>query len=807
MELRGVRVHNLNNLNLDIPLNQLVVLTGVSGSGKSSLAFDTLFLEGQRRYIESFSTAARRQLERIERPNADRVAHVPVAIAIRSDRFRGSRPDARSTVGSLGELLDGLRLIFARLGRIDCPGCGRRIESRSADDLVKAVAGLPEGTRCQIVFDAITKPKTDVVSTWLARGFSRAIWNGTTHDLSSKPNWPTKCETWLVADRFVKGKTTDSRILESAEVALREGEGHCRLMTESPEANQETIIVDNRHWNFERFSRRLECFACQRTFLSPDVRLFNHSSSGACPDCHGTGKSSDGDQSSPPCRACDGTRLRPEALVVAIEGRSFADIARGNPLTVLNFLRELDQALLPTDRKLVEFAKADLEQRLSVVRDLGLDYLTLDRAADSLSGGEIRRLMLAALIGSRVTGTLVVVDEPSDGLAPAEVPAVIRALRRVQSLRNSVVVVDHSPLVVQAADYVIELGPGAGPAGGSIIYQGPPTEAEPSASHQGHSTQSEKTTSTEWQRQSRDPANTKSSKAIRLNDVEHHNLRGYAVEFPLNQLCVVTGPSGSGKTSLVTQVLYPAVCRQLGVACHVSPVGTGEISGAEDFVEVVLVDQSPLAKSSRSNPATWLDVFDEIRQTFATTSEAKQRGFTARHFSFNSSAGGRCRSCLGTGVLKHDMQFLPDLTLPCPECHGTRYRKEIIEVKYRNRTIADILAMSVSEAANFFRSQPRIQNRFRMLEQIGLDYLVLGQPSETLSGGESQRLKLASRLITPSRGHCLILCDEPTTGLHPSDVGRLVTCFRELIANGHTIILADNSPELLAAADFVVELG
>ncbi len=813
MELRGVRVHNLKNLDLDIPLHQLVVLTGVSGSGKSSLAFETLFAEGQRRYIESFSIAARRHLERIERPNADRVAHVPVAIAVRSDRSRGNRPDIRTTVASVAELLDGFRLLFARAGRIICPGCTREIRAQSAADVVKKIISLPVGTRCQLGFATNDVQESDCVTTWLARGFSRAIWDGVTHNLSEKPTWPAG-EKWIVVDRLVSGKAVSERILESAETALREGEGRCCLWIDSNEATEsetdDTCAIDRRTWQIARFSRRLECLACQRLFLPPEPRLFSHLMLGACRVCRGTGQSSSTEHDQRPCQACEGTRLREEARAVHVGDLSIANVYQLNPSAALAFVRQLPQTLPSVQEKFTELIRVDIEQRLSVVCSLGLDYLRLNRPANSLSGGELRRLTLAAVIGSRITGTLVVVDEPSAGLTEAELPQVLAALRQVQSRRNSVVVVDHSSFIVSAADHVIELGPQAGPNGGNIIYQGHPAgripeenrpalleSGKPDAAIPPITNRQSMTTST----------STRVKDSLRLTKVRHHNLYDFQVEFPLGQLCVVTGPSGSGKTSLVTQVLFPTMCQQLGLPCDFEPIGSGELSGTAHLVDVVLVDQSPLTKSSRSNPATWLDVFDDIRQTFAMTMDAKQRGFTSRQFSFNSSAGGRCRSCLGTGLLKHDMQFLPDVTLPCPECGGTRYRQEILDVKYRGRSIAEVLAMSVLEAIAFFRSQPRIQHRLQILKQIGLDYLVLGQPSETLSGGEAQRLKLASRLTTPPRGACLIICDEPTTGLHPTDVHRLVACFRELLANGHSLVLADNSPELIDAADVVVELG
>jgi excinuclease ABC subunit A len=802
IELRGVRVHNLKSLDLDIPLGRFVVLSGVSGSGKSSLAFDTLFAEGQRRYIESFSIAARQHLERIERPDADRIAHVPPAIAIRSDQVRRNRIDGRSTVATVADLLDGLRLLYARAGQIICPGCQSEIRSHSTTDVVQAISELPAGTRCQIGFavPAITDSESSLeapnpVASWLARGFSRAIWDGVTVDLNSKPAWPASGDIWLVVDRIVAGKTSSDRLLESATVALREGGGRCVLFTESGDnADADTRPIDARLWSVKPFDRRLVCPRCRLQFLPLEPRLLSHLSSGACQTCKGSGEGGAGDQEGVTCQVCAGTRFRAEARAVLIAGHSISDLLHQNSRSVIAWVRGLRKLLSAGQKQTIERMLRDLEQRLQAVCDLGLDYLPLDRTAGTLSGGETRRLMLAAVIGSQVTGMLVVVDEPSAGLAETELPQVIAALRRVRDLRNSVIAVEHAPLVVAAADHVIELGPGAGPAGGNLVYQGSPLSITPAATPA--------TASPGGQKREK----ITEAKNLSLKNVQHRNLQQVDVVFGVGKLNVVTGPSGGGKTSLVTHVIYPAVRQRLGLSCEISTVGTCSLTGGSEWVDAVLVDQSPLTRSSRSNPATWLEVFDEIRQTFAATIDARQRGFTAQQFSFNSSRGGRCRSCLGTGLLKQDLQFLPDIILVCSECHGTRYRREILEVKYRSRSIAEVLAMSVSDAALFFRSQPRLQLRFQMLKQIGLDYLVLGQPSETLSGGEAQRLKLTARLTAPSRGPCLILCDEPTTGLHPADVGRLISCFRELIANGHTVILADNSPELISAADWVVRL-
>ena len=794
MELRGVRVHNLKNIDLDIPLGRLVVLSGVSGSGKSSLAFDTLYAEGQRRYIESFSISARQHLERIDRPDADRIAHVPPAIAIRSDRVRRQRQSGRSTVGNLADVLDGLRLLFSRLGRIICPACQLEVRSQSASDVVLAINAIAAGTKCQIGFYVPHRKEKEPAKMWLARGFSRAIWDGVTHDLGTNPAWPKSGDILVIIDRVVVGKVSTERLLESAESALREGEGQCTLLIDASTSTTEaeTRLIDGRPWNFLEFRRDLTCTGCGQQFLPVEPRLFSHFSSGACLTCRGTGRGTISGSETSQCLTCEGTRFRDEARAVKLVNKSIADLCGQTAAEVMAFVYELKKSLHADELQRTELIRKDISQRLNAVCDLGLDYLILDRSAETLSGGEARRLMLAAVIGSRITGTLVIIDEPSAGLAASEIPRVIAALRRVQELRNSVIAVDHSPSVVASADYVVELGPGAGPSGGTIVYQGPPAALDAGISAQGSKPAHRKLPS-------------KTSK-IRLSKVQHHNLLDYAVECPLGQLCVVTGPSGSGKTSLVTQVLYPAFCQRLGLPCAIDSPGTCELSGGNELVDAVLIDQSPLTKSSRSNPATWLEVFDEIRQTFAATTDAKQRGFTAQHFSFNSATGGRCRSCLGTGLLKHAMQFLPDVTLVCPECNGTRYRPELLDVKYRGRSIADTLAMSVSDAATFFRSQPRVQYRFQLLKQIGLDYLVLGQPSETLSGGEAQRIKLAARLAMPSRGPGLIICDEPTTGLHPTDVAKLISCFRELIANGHTLILADNSPELVNAAEYVIEM-
>ena len=822
IELRGVRGHNLKGIDLDIPLGQLVVLSGVSGSGKSSLAFDTLFAEGQRRYIESFSVSARQYLERIERPNADRIAHVPPAIAIRTDSGH-QRSLARTTVAALAEIDEGLRRLFARIGRVVCPDCRIEVRSHSAEDVVRAARDLAEGTRFQLCFPADETDAPGGLSAWQARGFSRAIVGEQSRSLDELPSDVSSDDVWLVADRLVAGKVTPERLADSAETAFREGSGRCLLLVEGADSpTTETRIIDGRAWQVLPFSQRWECSACQREFLPPDPQLFVTESGGGCEACRDQAR----DGSVARCSACLGSRLRPEALAVRVGGNNLAEIVFLPACDAVAKLSDIETRLTESELSLTRLIRDDISQRLRIVCDLGLGHLTLNRSAATLSGGEARRLMLAAALGSRVTGTLCVIDEPSAGLHPGEMPLVIRAIRRLQELRNSVIVVDHAPEIVLAADHVIDLGPGAGPLGGHVVFAGPPCELSfIDASLTGRVLRERMGATGERLRSSVFFENTGGSKPppvapdavtsgakrkpsdwLTLTNVRHRNLNGLTVRVPLGVLCVVSGPGGCGKTSLVVETLFPALCERLGQTCAVAARGQCDsLTGGDSLVEAALIDQSPLTRSSRSNAATWIEVFDEIREVFALTGEAKQKGFGPQHFSFNATAGGRCRACRGTGVLRHDMQFLPDVSLTCPECHGTRYRREILEVKYRGRTIADVLAMSATEAATFFRNHPKLQSRLHLLKQIGLNYLVLGQPTDTLSGGEAQRLKLASRLTT-SRGPTLIVCDEPTVGLHPADVSHLIACFDELLAIGHSLVVIDNSAELRQVADHLIEL-
>lgn len=802
IELRGVRVHNLKQVDLDVPLGSLVVFSGVSGSGKSSLAFDTLFAEGQRRYIESFSAAARQYLERIERPNADRIAHVPPSIAIRTDAT--SRASTlRTSVASLIEVDASLRRLFARIGHVICPDCQIEVRPQSPADIVQAVAMLPAGARFQICFT----PAVDHASNptdWLARGFSRAISLGKTVSLEGLDPAVVSQIHGLIVDRLVAGKVTDERLAESAETAFREGNGRLFLLIETSQNSDqsEMITIDDRSWLVHRFGRHWECSRCHREFLPPNPRLFEPEFAGGCPAC----SASPSDPITPTCDTCHGTRVCPAGLAVQVNGKSIADFLQSTIRQAFVLTEATETAVTPTERLQSELIFADIRRRLQTTVDIGSGYLTLLRSAQTLSGGEIRRLMLASAIGSRVTGTLCLVDEPSAGLHSSEIPRIVDALRRLVAHRNSVIVVEHESQIIRAADRVVDIGPGAGPAGGTIVFAGTPDDlcqVEQSATAQALRSEATLLSRTRSRRAATDWLTLESCAKANERDLRRRTLLASPMKFPLGVLCAVSGPGGSGKTTLVLETLAPVLRHRIDSS--LAGVDGFAVHGGKSLTEVAIVDASPLTRSSRSNAATWIEIFDEIRDVFAMSSDAKQRGFGPQHFSFNAAQGGRCRSCRGTGILRHDMQFMPDVTLTCPECGGTRYRREILDVKYRGKSIADVLAMSAAEASLFFRNHARLQGRLQVLKQIGLDYLVLGQPTDTLSGGEAQRLRLAAKL-TSSRGPTLIVCDEATVGLHPADISRLVACFDELLGIGHSILVIDNSPWLLSAADFVIEL-
>ncbi|MFO0954279.1 MAG: excinuclease ABC subunit UvrA [Isosphaeraceae bacterium] len=885
---RGVRVHNLKGVDLDLPHHRLIAFSGVSGSGKSSLAFDTLYAEGQRRYVETFSAYTRQFLERLEKPDADRLEGIPPAIAVAQG---GGRRSSRSTVGSVTEIHDHLALLYARLGRVECLNCGRLVEPADAATVSRAVDELPERTRYLITFPLDVRPDSDreaLASLLREDGFTRLRVSGNvvTLDTGPIPVPPgEEGEVEVVVDRLIRGSDPVERRVDSIETAFSKGLGRCRIVTD----DQSLTFYQN--W---------KCPGCGREYVEPEPGLFRpNDPRGACPVCEGFGKVIDIDldrvvpdtaktlrdgaiapwttpayrswladlldaapqiglptdvpfrrlspeqvglvvDGSPAhgfgglrgffralearaykmhvrvflsrwrgyssCPSCQGARLRPEALAVKVGGLNVATLSGMKVREARAFLDGLDPSVAshPVGKAVLGHARV----RLGYLDRVGLGYLTLDRPARALSAGEAQRVALTAALGSGLVNTLYVLDEPSVGLHPDDVGRLVDCIRSLRDAGNSVVVVEHDPAVLRSADLLVDIGPGAGAGGGNVLYQGPPGSIPAGiGSATGDFLSGRRGPSIPERR--RAVGNSR----LKLTGARGHNLQGIDVEFPLGVLCVVTGVSGSGKSTLVEETLYPALRRRLGL--EAPPAAPhGELSGTGDLSDAVLVDQTPIGRSGRSNPATYLKAFDEIRKTFAATHEAKLRNFGASRFSFNVE-GGRCNACEGNGFQTIDMQFLPDVLVRCPECRGTRYRPETLEITYRGRNIAEVLELTAREAFVFFRNRPKVQARIRPMLEVGLDYLQLGQPASTLSGGEAQRLKLASHLSTSpgaisraaGKAKTLFVLDEPTTGLHPADTLKLLDALNSLLNVGHSLLVIEHSPEVMVSADWIIDLG
>jgi excinuclease ABC subunit A len=965
IELRGVRVHNLKSIDVDIPLNKLTVITGISGSGKSSLAFDTLYAEGQRRYIESFSSSARRHLDRLEKPDADSIVRIPPAVALRQNAAANAA-SRRATIATVTEIDDLLRVLFSRVGVVVCPDCKQRVEQDSAASVVASIDRLPTGTRLQIGFPLpvseeivghddstnITE-RAVMVADLLEAGFTRAVilnrsalessggdpdaaLSGKSLSVQDLLSLPEEDEQRIVfVDRLVSGKTSPERIIEAVETCLSESGGRCVLLAQlstvaaSAESEErpdgagnlsfEPVLLDDDSWTIRRFSSNFDCSICGRVFTKPEpATLSFRSPLGACSSCRGTGcvtkldfdsmvpdeslslragaivalqadrwkrererllcfaensgvpldvefraltsvqkelvyrggglsqqagtNSSEGlhglfdrlerrkQQTATReflnqwrqverCTACEGTRLRADALAVRLCGSaasggcdSSTSISDLSVQTVDGLLEFLQAKLMTTaeTKSVASNLVADIVERLQFLTSAGLGYLRLSREMSSLSRGEAQRVAMTSIAGSNLVNTLFVIDEPSAGLHPRDVSRVVSIVRNIRDRGNTVVVVEHEPEFLDAADHGLDIGPAAGQDGGHLVYAGRPdalaavAESATGRWLAGEVTPAECSGNTA-------PAESTRRQArgwLQLSHATCHTVQDCSVKFPLGVLCVVTGVSGAGKSSLIESVLFPAVCKELGQSCSVEVVGEyGELKGAESISSVELIDDRPLAGSRRSNPATWLKVFDEIRRLFAETEDARNRNLTASHFSFNTDSGGRCNKCEGTGRVEIDMQFLADVSMTCPDCSGTRYLPHILEVQWRARTVADVLAMTAAEAFSFFRGQPKIQKRLRSLKDVGLDYLTLGQPLATLSGGESQRLKLAACLASNSRTGSLLIMNEPTTGLHPADVARLLECFDGLISVGHSLVVIEHNLDVIRRADHIIDMG
>lgn len=805
IRLRGVRVHNLKQVDLDLPLHQLVTLCGVSGSGKTSLAFDTLYAEGQRRYLETLSPAARQFLHQLPRPDADQITQIPPTIALRQNAGRrvSASKGLETTVGIDSGIQNYLRLLFASLGQVICPDCRIPVSPQSPESVLAFIKTLPEQTRFQICYPPAPVPEQSagkLLEELIQQGMTRAIIDQQTCKLDD-PDLQLPAEgSWLIVlDRLSTKKLEDQRILESLELAFAESTGIATLLVERPPTSQTPpppFSVDQQEWYRFDFFNSLICPQCQQAFLPPEPQLFNFfSARGACPVCQGTGfdpRTGDTD-----CTACQGSRLNSAARAVRIAGINIDELGRKSVQDISGWLASLNEA-----SKLSSLIR-EISSRLNTLQELGISYLTLNRRRSTLSGGEQQRIALTAVLASNLVNTLYVLDEPSAGLHPADSQRVISLLQKLRDLNNSLVIVEHESEFIRAADHIIELGPGAGRAGGELVFQGSFTELE-NATDSPTSRFLQAPHSPDLEPLSTQPA----SGSLTLTGCRRNNLQNIAATFPLGQLCVVTGISGSGKSSLVEQTLFPSLVAALTAeSASDSDASCESITGVEQIDEAVLLDQSLVGQTPRSIPATYLNLFDEIRSIFAQTADARLRNLTAKDFSFNSKQGGRCPECKGTGFIEIDLQFLADLTMVCQSCHGQRYQRELLEIKYRKLNIAEVLEMTVDEAFPFFRGQASLQKKLKQLKDVGLGYIPLGQPLPSLSGGECQRLKLAAYLTTSSLKQTLFVMNEPSRGLHPLDIQYLLNCFEYLLTAGHSLILVEHNLQLIRRASHLIDLG
>jgi excinuclease ABC subunit A len=916
--VRGARTHNLKNVDVTLPVGKLIIVTGVSGSGKSSLAFDTIYAEGQRRYVESLSAYARQFLERMEKPDVDRIDGIAPAIAIRQ---KNSIRNPRSTVGTTTEIHDYMRLLFARVGRTFCHRCGREVLRDTAEVVATQLAELGAGTRLVLGFDLPVVESTPLASAEIAdvdelseggdghqsdepagaggagasavtstieslrrKGFGRLLVGGRAtsfDDVDAKP-LAGASTLQVVADRMQLGGDDDrKRLTDSIETAYREGGGAAWVLQLGQNGEPDRMHL---------FSERFECRHCGIPYEIPEPRLFSFNNPfGACPTCHGFGNVVELDLNlvvpdpsksiaqnaiepwSKPhyrvqlaelkrvakkarlrldvpwsgltdaektfvveggdgyegvrgffrwldkkkykvhvrvflsryrgyltCPDCGGSRLRREARDVRVSGRT---IDRVSAQTV----REAQQFFAGLELSVKETAIADkilkeIRRRLSFLADVGLDYLTLDRLSSTLSGGEAQRINLATSLGSALVGTLYVLDEPSIGLHPRDNLRLIDILRQLRDQGNTVLVVEHDADMIKVADHIVDLGLGAGEQGGRIIFSG---------TLDGLMHEPRSLTSKYLRQELAIPVPTTRRKGngqfIRLLGATEHNLKDVDISVPLNALTCVTGVSGSGKSTLVHDVLYAAIKRAKGDWDR--RVGTFRtLEGVEMITDVVLVDQAPIGRTPRSNPVTYMKAFDAIRELFAATKEARSRGLTASHFSFNVP-GGRCEACQGEGEVRVEMQFLADVFVPCDQCDGKRFKPQVLEVHYRGRSVHQVLDLTVREALAFFSSSPKVLRRLQVLDEVGLGYLRLGQPATTLSGGEAQRIKIASHLASQSGERVLYILDEPTTGLHFDDIAKLLTAFRKLLESGSTLLVIEHNLDVIKTADYIIDLG
>jgi excinuclease ABC subunit A len=814
IRIRGARVHNLRNIDVDVPRDALVVFTGVSGSGKSSLAFDTLFAEGQRRYLESLSAWTRQFLDQLERPDVDLIDGLPPTISI--DQRSGS-VQPRSTLATTTEIHDFLRLLYARAGQAHCPTCGREVSGQSSQEIVRQMLALEDRRKVMILAPLIRgrKGRHHEIFEQIARdGFVRARVDGQIVDAADPPDLAAGRRHTIeaVIDRIVLKDGIRPRLQESVDLALRHGEGSCLISYE-----------DDDGWHDRLYSDTFACPECGTSYPTPEPRMFSFNSPyGACPKCDGLGVV--GDET---CPACHGARLSPFARAATVGDTSLPTLLAMTIADATAFVRKISEHLdrsgsrprLPSEaREVARRVLPEVAGRLEFLLRVGLGYLTLDRPTQTLSGGEFQRARLAGCLGSGLTGVCYILDEPTIGLHPRDTDRLVDTLCGLRDQGNTIVVVEHDLDTIRRADHVIDLGPGAGPDGGLVVAAGRPEQIERAADSltgrflreaRARFSGAAEPDARDRQPSLFDPA-VEAARAITASGVRTHNLQDVTVAFPHGRLTCVTGVSGSGKSSLVTHSLVPAVrqalARSVAMLEHPLPTVAG-ISGVGALGRLVEIDQSPLGRTGRSNPATYSGLWDEVRKLYARTREARLRGFTARRFSFNSREG-RCEACRGQGTRRIEMHYLPDMHVTCPVCRGARFNPPTLSVRFRGRNVADVLAMRFDEALACFDQFARLRDRMEIFVDVGLGYLTLGQSSLALSGGESQRVRLATELSRPGgTDRTLFVLDEPTTGLHPADVERLLSILRRLVGRGDTVIVIEHQLDLIALADWMIDLG
>ncbi len=876
--VKGAREHNLKNIDLELPRNQLVVFTGVSGSGKSSLVFDTIYAEGQRRYVESLSSYARQFLERINKPDVDLITGIAPAVAI--EQKTGSK-NTRSTVGTTTEIYDYLRLLFSRIGKTICFNCGKEVKKASTGTVSDFLEQQPEATKFYLAFPLHDHPGRKVkeeIDYLKKRGFFRIYYNNTMVDLNETSSVPkSKKNLYVVIERFkVTHGNMRERLADSIEATFKEGEDRLTLI------NAETNEITH-------FNKFYEC--CGIRYEEPEPRFFSFNNPfGACPVCQGFSKvigidmnlvvpnpnmtilegaiapwrtpkysqylrelvraakqynipvnipfrELPGDVASllrkgtkeftgideffeklekktykihvrillakyrgyTTCQACKGSRLRREALQVKIAGNDINDIVEKSLESALEFFNNLQ--LSEYDYKVGERILKEIIKRLTFLNDVGLGYLTLNRISSTLSGGETQRINLATALGSSLVGTLYVLDEPSIGLHPRDNAKLIKILKNLRDIGNSVLVVEHDPEMMKEADVIVDMGPKAGRNGGEIVAKGNYEEII-----SNESSLTGKYLSGKLAIPIPAVRRSGSSKSIKIFGARENNLKNIDVEIPLRRFVCITGVSGSGKSTLIHDVLYGGLAKYHGL--NPAKIGKCDDIQGENFIdEIEIIDQSPIGKSPRSNPISYIKAYEHIREVFASTHQARARGFKPGFFSFNVP-GGRCETCQGDGVIKVEMQFLADIFLECEDCKGTRFKKEVAEINYRNKNIVDVLNMTVDEALVYFEGHEKILRSLRVLADVGLGYVKLGQPSNTLSGGEAQRIKLANHLASYSKNkHTLFIFDEPTTGLHFDDISKLLNCFHMLLEENNSVIVIEHNLEIIKCADYIIDMG